>query len=302
MATATVAQFETGHGDMVHSAEFDYYGKRLATSSSDRSIKLFDVSGEQITHLADLSGHEGPVWQAVWAHPKFGSLLASCSFDNRIIIWKETSDNVWSQIYQSSVHTSSVNSIAWAPYELGLILAAASSDGSVSVHTYQPDGTWHADKIEGAHPIGCTAVSWSPAAPKGSLVSSKAPGQPVRRLASGGCDNTAKVWVYNEEQRAWQQDGPTLAAHADWVRDVAWAPNFGLPANTIATAGQDGKVFIWNERQEGGWDPVLLHDFKQAVWRLSWSVSGNLLSVSDASNAVSLWKEAVDGKWQQLAQ
>ena len=47
---------------------------------------------------------------------------------------------------------------------------------------------------------------------------------------------------------------------------------------------------------------MLLHDFKQAVWRLSWSVSGNLLSVSDASNAVSLWKEAVDGKWQQLAQ
>lgn len=49
----------------------------------------------------------------------------------------------------------------------------------------------------------------------------------------------------------WQQDGATLAAHTDWVRDVAWAPNFGLPSNTLASAGQDGKVFIWNERQEG---------------------------------------------------
>ena len=49
----------------------------------------------------------------------------------------------------------------------------------------------------------------------------------------------------------WQQDGPTLAGHGDWVRDVAWAPNFGLPANTIASAGQDGKVLVWNERAEG---------------------------------------------------
>ena len=48
-------------------------------------------------------------------------------------------------------------------------------------------------QIEGAHPIGCTAVSWSPAAPKGSLVSSQAPGQPVRRIASSGCDNCVKV-------------------------------------------------------------------------------------------------------------
>lgn len=43
---------------------------------------------------------------------------------------------------------------------------------------------------------------------------------------------------------------PTPIA-ADWVRDVAWAPNFGLPMNTVASAGQDGKVLVWTERQEG---------------------------------------------------
>lgn len=30
--------FETGHLDMVHDAQLDYYGKRLATCSSDRSV------------------------------------------------------------------------------------------------------------------------------------------------------------------------------------------------------------------------------------------------------------------------
>lgn len=33
-----------------------------------------------------------------------------------------------------------------------------------------------------------------------------------------------------------------LIEHSDWVLDVAWAPNMGLPKNTIASAGQDGKV------------------------------------------------------------
>ena len=47
-ATSQLASFETGHGDQVHDAAFDYYGKRLATCSSDRSIKVFDVVGEQV--------------------------------------------------------------------------------------------------------------------------------------------------------------------------------------------------------------------------------------------------------------
>ena len=100
-----------------------------------------------MTHLADLNGHEGPVWQVAWAHPKFGSLLASCSFDSRVLVWKEVADNVWQQVHQSPLHAASVNSLCWAPYELGLALAAASSDGALSVLTYQPDGSWHADKV-----------------------------------------------------------------------------------------------------------------------------------------------------------
>ena len=34
--------------------------------------------------------HEGPVWQVAWAHPKFGSILASCSYDGTVIIWQES--------------------------------------------------------------------------------------------------------------------------------------------------------------------------------------------------------------------
>ena len=74
----------------------------------------------------------------------------------------------------------------------------------------------------------------------------------------------AQVWRFNEKVGEWQQEGATLAGHTDWVRDVAWMPNLGLPHSTLASAGQDGKVLIWTESRElpGTWTSVLLHDFK----------------------------------------
>ncbi|CAK9207842.1 unnamed protein product [Sphagnum jensenii] len=290
---------ESGHQDVVHDLAMDYYGKRLATCSSDRTIKLFAVGApEQTVVLATLIGHEGPVWQVAWAHPKFGSILASCSYDRKVIIWKQGADNEWTQAQVFQEHDSSVNSICWAPAEFGLCLACGSSDGTISVLTQKVDGAWEKAKIDPAHPVGVTSVSWAPAAAPGSLVGEIAP--PVQKLASAGCDNTIKVWKYTGGN--WRLDCfPPLSKHTDWVRDVAWAPNLGLPKSTIASASQDGTVVIWTQGKEGDqWEGLTLHDFKTPVWRVSWSLTGNILAVSDASNDVTLWKEAVDGEWAQV--
>jgi protein transport protein SEC13 len=48
-----------------------------------------------------------------------------------------------------------------------------------------------------------------------------------------------QVWRCSEA--GWALEA-TLPGHTDWVRDAAWAPNLGLPMNTIASAGQDGQV------------------------------------------------------------
>lgn len=103
-----------------------------------------------------LGRHTGPVWQVSWAHPKFGQILASCSYDGKVIIWKEQqpASAGWAKIKEHSLHTASgtsrphpllsstnsldsVNSVSWAPHELGAILACASSDGKISVLTFK---------------------------------------------------------------------------------------------------------------------------------------------------------------------
>merc|ERR1712086_443777 len=108
------SQLETQHEDMIHDAQLDYYGKRLATCSSDRTIKIFTVEGDDpASHKLQqtLKGHDGPVWQVCWAHPKFGSIIASCSYDRKVIIWKE-GQSAWEAVYDSDVlYDSSVRSL-----------------------------------------------------------------------------------------------------------------------------------------------------------------------------------------------
>ena len=88
------------------------------------------------------------------------------------------------------------------------------------------------------------------------------------------------------------------------MRDVAWAPNLGLPVNTVASAGQDGRLIAWNEREDGSaWDPVVIYETGGVpLWRVSWSTSGTILAATDGSGGVTLWSEVTDGKWQQVAE
>jgi protein transport protein SEC13 len=259
-----------------------------------------------------------------------------------------------------------VNSVCWAPHELGAILACASSDGRLSVLTFKStpsfllsltysnpvlhldDGQWGADVFNG-HAIGCNAVSWAPATIPGSLITPQQttlPGQPpvpvqsVKRFASAGCDNLVKIWGFKEDTQSWVEE-EALEGHTDWVRDVAWAPNIGLPRSYIATASQvrlylslclfflgslgthqrcvqDKTVLIWTkETPTSPWvktaldpssasppssTPAVAGKFPDVVWRVSWSLAGNILAVSCGDGKVTLWKENLRGVWECVSE
>lgn len=306
MSTKT-AIFETQHEDMIHDAQMDYYGKRLATASSDRTIKIFQVEGEQQTLVAHLRGHDGPVWQVAWAHPQFGNVLASCSYDGRVVVWKEVqgaqagAQTQWIKVYEDVNNPqTSVNSVAFAPHTYGLVLAAACSDGSVCIYTHRDDQGWDKVKIDVAHLGGCNAVSWAPdAAPGAMLADMRAPTQ---RIVTAGCDNRIKIWHLDNGQ--WKERPRSFVkndnAHHDWVRDVAWAPSLGLLSSTIASCSEDKTVIIWTE-ENNEWKKAKTIPFTHKVWRVSWSPMGNILAVSQGDNKVSLWKEAIDGEWKNLS-
>ncbi|MDP2439745.1 MAG: hypothetical protein Q8P67_28680 [archaeon] len=308
------------HRDIVHDAQFDYYGRLLATASSDRSVRVYSVTSSssnpvsppQQDLVADLKGHEAAVWSVSWAHPKFGNLLASCSYDRSVIVWQERRPGEWVNIYRHTAHSLSVNSVSWAPHELGICFAAASSDGTISIaelktdenrwlHTQIPDGSSSSGTSPAeAHKVGVNAVSWGPAIP----VKSGPSVELVRQLASAGCDHLVRIWTSKPSKGDGAWECVTLAGHTDWVRDVAWAPNIGVPRETIASCSEDGTVIIWTNTGEPGssWVKTVLPraQSNQPVWSVSWSTTANLLAVASGEEDVSIWKENTDGEWRQI--
>lgn len=316
---------------MIHDAVTDYFGTKLATCSSDRTIKLFSISGSTHTLLTELRGHEGPVWQLSWAHPSFGNLIASCSYDRKVIVWRETHNNCqWEKWYEYSGHDSSVNAIDWAPKEFGLQLVCGSSDGTLSVLTCL-DNVWTTKKISNAHTNGVNAVGWAPAfsyglslfhdaanngagedgstdQPSPAVSDPKETNKLQKRFASAGCDNLIKIWLYDEKDDSWVKEHQ-LEGHLDWVRDIAWSPTIGTGKTLIASCSQDRKVIIWeqtrgssaNNEAQSIWQPKPLGVFDDVVWHVSWSVMGNILAVSGGDNKVTLWKENSAGVWQCIS-
>lgn len=145
---------------------------------------------------SSFKAHFGSVWRVTWAHPEFGQLIATCSYDRSVIIWEEkvssppaspTRTQHQQQQQASAVHTSShelpanpsstwliraklvdarasITDIKFAPKHLGLLLATCSSDGTVRIYE-APDimnlSQWNPQNDLSCK-ISCSCLSWNP--------------------------------------------------------------------------------------------------------------------------------------------
>lgn len=276
-------------------------------------MKIYDVSGNTYAHTATLQGHEGPVWEISWSHPKFGVVLASCSFDGSVLIHRESPPGSWTLIHAArGLHDSSVNGVSFGPHQYGLTCAAASSDGRVSFLSHNEDDTWSVEYVTD-NALGVNAVTWAPYVPLsgagGSGESDTTASTNVQpRVATAGCDNRIRFWTKSAASGQWTEDTTPLGqavSHSDWVRDVAWAPPIVPGVDVVASCSEDGTVIVWTQKDGEGsaaWEPTLLNNFGEPVWRLSWSVTGSILAVSSGDSTVTLWKAALDGTWKQVSQ
>ncbi|KAG8235001.1 hypothetical protein J437_LFUL013881 [Ladona fulva] len=282
-----VKSIDTAHEDVIHDAELDFNGIRLATCSSDHTVKIHDLRNGSQRLIAELKGHDGPVWQVAWSHQSFGNLLASCSYDRKGadsgIHLRVDPSNRAGHAQKWSVGRSkdpSVNSIRWAPHEFGLILACGSSDGAISLLTHSGGVNWDVKKIVNAHTIGCNAVTWCPHSTLSTDMPTPRPTL-IKRIVSGGCDNLVKIW--REDEDRWVEE-TKLEGHTDWIRDVAWAKYIGSSRIVIASCSQDRRVIIWSSDNFVSWSALVLKTFDDVVWSVSWSITGHVLAVSGGDN------------------
>ena len=77
-------------------------------------MKIFDLgeNGERV-QTGECTGHDGAVWQAAWAHPQFGSIIATCGYDARVLIFRESASvqqgvpSTWVRVFAFEGHKAS---------------------------------------------------------------------------------------------------------------------------------------------------------------------------------------------------
>lgn len=134
---------EPAHNDVINDVVFDYYGKRIATCSSDRIIKVWTLNSENTTwSCVELKGHGDIVWRTSWAHPEFGQILASCSDDSTVRVWEElepehdaaqrSAKSSWQlRATITSPSKRPVKDVKFSHKDWGLKLAFACADGYI---------------------------------------------------------------------------------------------------------------------------------------------------------------------------
>uniref|UniRef100_A0A8C4Q4M0 SEH1-like (S. cerevisiae) n=1 Tax=Eptatretus burgeri TaxID=7764 RepID=A0A8C4Q4M0_EPTBU len=306
------------HKDLIHDVAYDFHGQRLATCSSDQSVKVWDRNeNSEWICTASWKTHCGSVWRVTWAHPEFGQVLASCSSDRTAAIWEEvvgeSTDRQRTQSHWVKRTTlvdsrTSVTDVRFGPKHLGLVLAACSADGVIRLYE-APDimelSQWSLQH-ELSCRLSCSCISWNPSCFRGHPPM-LAVGSDDSSISSGG---KVQVFEYNENTRKYGRV-ETLLMVPEPVHDLAFAPNLGRSCHLLAIASRDVRIIQLKPlRREGVLSqPVSPGRFETQqlaqfdghgaqVWRVAWNATGTVLASSGDDGCVRLWKANYLGNWK----
>jgi WD40 repeat protein/energy-coupling factor transporter ATP-binding protein EcfA2 len=239
------------HNDRVNSVSFSPDGKTLASSSADKTIKLWNV--ETRKEIRTLSGHKESV-SSVSFSPD-GKTLASSSADKTIKLWNVETRK---EIRTLSGHKESVSSVSFSSD--GKTLASGSDDWTIKLWDVE---TGKEIRTLAAHHEHGTSVSFSPNG---------------KTLASGSHDKTIKLWNVEtgEEIR-------TLIGHTSSVLSVS----FSSYGKTLASASDDGTIKLWNV--ETGKEIRTLTGHNEHGTSVSFSPNGKTLASGSHDKTIKLW-------------
>jgi len=285
-----------GHQSFVTSVHWSPDGSRLASTSDDGTVGIWDRL-EPGARPRLLRGHEGRVVFSAWSPD--GRRLATAGMDRTVRVWDTATGR---QLAVLTGHTGDVRAVDWSPD--GRLIASGASDstarlfsagdyrqvGVISGHTdlvhavaFSPDGRllatgsddstvrlWDVSAPAEPHPVGLpltrhTGPVWS--------VEFSADG---RRLISASVDGTARLWSVVDPATV-VQVGPTLQGAASSLFSAAFTPD----GRGVVTAGADGVIRRWSP------PPTVLEGHSGRV--IAPAVVGDRMLTGSSDGSLSLW-------------
>ncbi len=240
-----------GHADDVWGVAISPDGKRIASGSFDKTVKVWDV--ESGIELMTLRGHEdrvGPV-----AFSPDGRRIVSGSMDRTVRLWDATTGE---ELMKLIGHDAEVQSVAFSP-DGGRIL---SDLGDKTIKVWDAGTGEELMTLEG-HRAEVLSAAFSPDG---------------KRIASAGQDSVVRLWDASTGKEVM-----ILRGHQGDISSVV----FSADGKRIVTSSWDGTIRLWNPAT--GDELMTFKGHQGRVWGAALAPDGRRLVSAGADKTIKVW-------------
>ncbi|KAI4732836.1 WD40 repeat-like protein [Aureobasidium sp. EXF-12298] len=253
-----------GHHDLVLAVDYNFYGTRMVTASSDHRLKVWDRKDDGWTVTDVWKAHDAEVTDVKWNGPFVGEIIGSIGEDGLLRIWQEDvleaplSGRRFKRIYQQPSATRvPYMSLDFKNIGTETYLAVISRDGQLTVCEPVDHDNLSEWQILWQDYLCKTPQRTEETGFRLSWHHEKLPAWPAimagldRKSLSLAVSVMGTVKVFRSDKDRKFYTAAELKGSDALIRDVAWANGSMRGFDVIATASKDGYVRVYEVHTPG---------------------------------------------------
>ncbi|CAA9961673.1 hypothetical protein PTMSG1_05050 [Pyrenophora teres f. maculata] len=259
-AERSFSTFAHGHQDLVLAVDFNYFGNRMVTASSDHRLKVWDKKDDAWTLVESWKAHDAEIVDVKWNGPFMGEVVGSIGEDGRCKLWQEDvtevamSGNRFKLLYNlASLTNAPFMSLDFKNIMQETWLALITRDGYLTVYEPQDQSNLHEWTIlaerwvsennppERQEEVGFKVVFHKEKLPCWTAITAGLD----RKSLSLAVAAMKDVLVFRTDKAKRFFQVAKLEGARGIIRDLAWANGSMRGYDILATASKDGAIRIY---------------------------------------------------------